>query len=182
MFGAAIAYSLAVDEPDRVAGLVAIDALPCQAALGEPDKSREKAVEEARQISTRFAAMTPKEFAAKSARRLSTMVADHTLVPQLVELAGNSTPQAVGDAYLELMTLDLRVAMRNLRARALIIVTDLTYPPEDFAGVLEAWHRQIDAIPKHVMVPIRDSRHYVMFDQASAFFGALDGFLAKLPR
>jgi pimeloyl-ACP methyl ester carboxylesterase len=181
MFGAAIAYSIALAAPDVVSGVVAIDVLPCQAALGEPTESREKAIEEARAIAARFGSMTPEQFAARSARRLSTMVVDQTRVPELVEQASRSTPRAAGDAYLDLMTLDLRDAMRNLRPQTLVVVTDLTYAPEDWDDVLSAWHRQVDTIPRHVMVPIRGSRHYVMYDQPQAFFETLDGFLAKLP-
>jgi pimeloyl-ACP methyl ester carboxylesterase len=179
MFGAALAYALAVDEPELVGGIVVIDVLPCQAALGEPDQTRADAVKEARQAHDELAAHPPNVEGLQ--RRLKTMMTDPAPARMLAEKASLSSGQAIADAYLELMTLDLREGVRKLQPLALVIVTDLTYPPEAWSYIEASWHRQIDPIPRHELVVIRGAHHYVMFDKPDEWFASLDRFLAALP-
>ncbi len=181
MFGAAVAYALAASDPDLLAGVVAIDVLPCQAALGEPGQTKAAAIAEAHTLRDQIAAIPPQDFGKASAHRLATMVHDPAIAARLADDAGHSTPWVAADAYLALMTLDVRPALATLATPFLFIATDGTYAPEDWPVIEASWHRQIDSIPHHELVIIRDSRHYVMFDQPEAFFAALDHFLAALP-
>ncbi|HOX47218.1 MAG TPA: alpha/beta hydrolase [Myxococcota bacterium] len=175
MFGGAVAYSLAVDAPDLVGGLVVIDLLPCQSALGEPDEPRAQVLAEARETHAVLASRPPS--VEQQERRLRSMVTDPALARQLAEQGSRSSARALADAFLELMQLDLRDAVRALRPPALIVVTDLTYPPEAWETILARWRLQIDPIPRHELVEVRDAHHYVMFDQPEAWFAALDRFL-----
>ena len=179
MYGAALAYSLAIDEPELVGGIVVVDVLPCQSALGEPDEPRADALKEAHQVHDELVAHPPD--AKGQERRLKRMVADPALARKLAEKAALSSGMALADAYLELMTVDLREGVRKLQPSALVIVTDLTYPPEAWPTIEASWHRQVDPIPHHELVEIRGAHHYVMYDKPDEWFSALDKFLAALP-
>ena len=179
MFGAAVAYSLAVEEPDLVGGIVAIDLLPCQSALGEPDEPRARALAEARETHRMMVAHPPS--IDRMERRLRTMMADPVRARKLAEESSRSSGAALADAYLELMQMDLRDRVRTLRPPALIVVTDLTYPPESWPYIAASWHRQIDPIPHHELVEVRGAHHYVMFDKPEEWFAAMDRFLGAVP-
>lgn len=178
MFGASIAYSLAAHEPDLISGIVVIDVLPCQSALAEPDEPRESVLAQARQIHDALASHPPS--VEGQARRLGTMMSDAAQARRIAEESVRSSPRAVADAYLELMQLDLRREVRTLRARALVLISDLSYSPEEWPKIEASWHRQIDPIPQHELVVVRASHHYIMFDQPTAWFAALDTFLRKV--
>lgn len=179
MFGAAVAYALAVEAPDLVGGIVAIDVLPCQSALGEPDEPRVQALAEAQEAYRMMVAHPPS--IDRLERRFRSMMADPVRARKLAEESSRSSGRALADAYLELMQMDLRDRVRTLRSRALVVVTDLTYPPEGWSYIAASWHRQIDPIPHHDLVEIRGAHHYVMFDKPEEWFATLDRFLDALP-
>jgi pimeloyl-ACP methyl ester carboxylesterase len=179
MFGAAVAYSLAVAEPDLVGGIVVIDTLPCQSALAEPDEPRAQALVEAQKTHDMLASRPPN--VDQMERRLRTMMTDPARARKIAEESSLSSGQSIADAYLELMQMDLRNQVRSLRSPALVVVTDLTYPPDSWSHVVASWHRQVDSIPRHELVEVRGAHHYVMFDKPEAWFAALDRFLGALP-
>jgi pimeloyl-ACP methyl ester carboxylesterase len=73
---------------------------------------------------------------------------------------------------------DLRPEVQKIVAPILAIIADIN--GEVPRPALEAsWRAQIDAIPKHELVVIEHSKHFVMLDQPEAFYAALDKFLAS---
>jgi pimeloyl-ACP methyl ester carboxylesterase len=173
MFGATVAYSLALSDPDLVGGVVAVDAPPT-VADGDPKDVAAEAEEGRRALAN----APPAEFAEMAEHRLKSMVASPEVGASLSAQAARSSPATVGEAFYDMMTLDLRPRLGEMKPRVLVIATMGNREGESRAEVEARWGAQIDRIPRHRLVVIPESRHYVMFDAPGAFFAELDRFLA----
>jgi N-formylmaleamate deformylase len=176
MFGATIAYSLALSDPDLIAGVVAVDALP---TVGDGDpKDVAAGAEEGRHD---LATASPEQFATMTNHRIASMMASPEIAARISAEAVHSSPQSVAEAFYEMMTLDLRPRLGEFRAPVLVIATMGNQKGVDRGEFDARWHRQVDLIPHHTFVVVPASKHYVMFDEPETFFDALDRFLAQTP-
>jgi pimeloyl-ACP methyl ester carboxylesterase len=176
MFGATVAYSLALSAPDLVGGVVAVDAQPT-VGDGDPQDVRAGAEEGRRALAT----ATPEKFAVMTTHRIGSMMASPEIAARVSAEAVRSSPATVAEAFYEMMTLDLRPRLAEIAAPVLVVAT-LGNQEGEGRGEFEArWHRQVDLLSHHTFVVVADSKHYVMFDDPSAFFGALDRFHATTP-
>ena len=172
MFGATVAYSLALSDPDLVGGIVAVDALP---TIGDGDPKQVMA--EAEEGRRGLAGASPEKFAKMTGRRLASMMASPEIAARIAAQAQNSSPRTVADAFYEMMTLDLRPRLGELRVPVLVIATMGNAGDETRADFETRWRSQVDRIPHHEFVVVPASRHYVMFDDPGAFFEQLDRFV-----
>jgi pimeloyl-[acyl-carrier protein] methyl ester esterase len=109
---------------------------------------------------------------------LGSMFLDPTKYESLISLSAQSDPQTTADAMFTLMQMDLRSDLGKIKAPITAIVADGGGQlPRD--KVEAAWHAQVDLIPRHDLVIIEKSKHFLMLDQPEAFYAALDAFLAK---
>jgi pimeloyl-ACP methyl ester carboxylesterase len=77
---------------------------------------------------------------------------------------------------LFIFTTDLRPDLAKIQAPVLVVAADTNGDVP--RGPLEAsWRAQIDAIPRHEIVFVEHSKHFVMLDQPAAFQASLDRFL-----
>ncbi len=173
MFGATVAYSLLCSDPDRIAGVVAIDALP---TVGVGDTASQEAEEGRHDLATADAAL----FAKMTRHRLMSMMASQTTAARVSAAAELSSPRTTADAFYEMMTLDLRPRLGELRAPILVIETLGNRVDEPRAALEQSWHRQLDRLPRATLLVVPESRHYVMFDAPDVFFRALDAFLISV--
>jgi pimeloyl-ACP methyl ester carboxylesterase len=173
MFGAVIAYWLAMTEPDLVGGVVAVDAPP---SIGQGSADPE--AEEFRRV---IRAADEAKFQRMMTRRFRSMTNDSERANRLAEKAVRSSPQVIGDAFYDMMTRDLRPQITHIRAPVLVFRTTGNIPPEALGEVEQHYREQLDPIPKHELVLVKDSKHFVMFDAPNAFFSHLDRFLASIP-
>ncbi|WP_394835913.1 alpha/beta hydrolase [Pendulispora rubella] len=170
MFGAAIAYWIAMTEPDLVGGVVAIDAPP-SFGKGAPEQ-------EAEEERDRILSADPQKYPTMVRRRLGKCMNDSARADWLAEKAGRSSSAAHAEAFFDMATRDLRPLVASIRAPVLLFRTTENIPA-DFRTEAEREYREALApIPKHEMLIVNGSRHYVMFDAPDVFFANLDRFLA----
>jgi N-formylmaleamate deformylase len=176
MFGATVAYALALSDPDLVAGIVAVDRGP---TMGDGDPKEVAA--EAEEGRRGLASASPETFAEMTKHRVAGSVASPETAARIAAEAAKSSQRTVADAFYEMMTLDLTPRLAEMKAPVLVIATmgssGAKVDGDERAAFEASWHRQIDRIPRHTFVVIPGSRHYVMFDDPKAFFEQLDRFL-----
>ena len=175
MFGATVAYWLAMTDPDLVGGVIAIDEPPSR-----PTGERGDAAE-TEKIYRSLLSATPAAFAAMSRRRSATMVADQAQGRALGDAAARSTQKAAAEAFYEMMMLDLRGGIPKIRAPVLVLLSTVHIPKSAWPDYDRMFRDQLAPIPHHEIVVIEGARHYVMFDAPGEFFRRVDTFLATLP-
>jgi pimeloyl-ACP methyl ester carboxylesterase len=170
MYGAQVAYWLAMTNPDLVGGVIAIDAPPSRSD-GTPDP-------EAAEGRDGMAKAKPQQFAKGVTRRIGSMMADQTKAKALAEKAAKSTQSVCAETFFDMMTRDLRSQIPNIKSPVLTVLTTGNLPAEIEPEVEKMYQEQLAPIPHHELLVVKDAKHYVMYDQPDAFFAALDRFLA----
>ncbi len=164
--GGFIALWLAEAEPELVGPTIAVDAPP---ALGSDPGSIAMAVQQGAQ----WKAMTRSDFADATRDMFLAMANDaRTVTPVIAEVV-RSDRRAFADAYVELFHTDLRADLPRIQARVLVVLADGPYQDQIRA--------QVAAIPAREVIVVPRTRHFVMFDDPTGFFRAVDAFLAKAP-
>jgi N-formylmaleamate deformylase len=174
MFGATVAYWIAMTYPDLLGGVLAIDAPPSRSS-GDPDE-----LAEAREGKQTLLSATPAEFAKRKRRRAASEVLDGGRGVLLGDAAAQSSQRVAAEAFYEMMTLDLRSEIRKIKVPVLVLVSTKQVPKEHQVEYEAFFREQLAPIPDHELVPIQGAKHYLMFDAPDAFFQQLDGFLAKV--
>jgi N-formylmaleamate deformylase len=173
--GGFLAWWLAATAPERVAAVVAVEGVPFLSDLFSPGATADSARPQARMLQAMMAGMSRQQFAAHNRAQLASMITDPVEVDRLSGPGGQSDPVVVGAAVHEMMTTDLREVVAAVRAPSLLIVGGAFDP----AAARVAAERQLARVPRHQVVVVDGARHFVMLDQPSAFFAAVDGFLAR---
>ncbi|WP_394825713.1 alpha/beta fold hydrolase [Pendulispora albinea] len=174
MFGGAMAFWLAMTEPDLVGGVVAVDAPPSM-GNGAADADTEE--------HRRALLMADSEkFARMTKRRMETSVLDPERANWLVERAVRSSPRAIADAFYDMATRDLRPQIGTIRAPVLVLRTTGNIPRDDLLEAERYYRDQLAPIANHELVMVEGAKHYVMFDAPETFFAHLDRFLARGPQ
>jgi N-formylmaleamate deformylase len=176
MFGGTVAFMVAMAEPDLVGGVVSVDSPPSRGAGNADDAA------EAQEGRKGLTDAPPERFAKMMAGRFKSMMADPERAKLFVDRVAKSSQAEVPDAFYDMMTRDLRVEIPKIRAPVLVFMTQGNLPPPAWPIVKEQWEAQLAAIPKHELVVVPNSKHYVMFDAPDAFFGPFDRFLASAPK
>lgn len=171
VFGAAVAYWLAMTEPELLGGVIAIDAPPSR-ATGDVE-----AEAEARQGAKALAEAPPERFAQMLTRRLASSMKDQVQAERLARTLVRSDPAVISEAFLDMMTRDLRGAISRIRAPVLVVLTTGNLPAEAVPAVEGMIREQLAPVARHEVVLVPQSRHYVMFDAPQVFFEQLDRFL-----
>jgi pimeloyl-ACP methyl ester carboxylesterase len=174
--GGFMTFWVAETDPDLLAGAVAVDGAPFFGSLMDPKATVESSTEGAKAMRDRMTG-SPEQFAAGIHAFSGSMMNDPAKNAALIDSWAKSDPKTTGEAMFFLMQTDLRPELAKIKAPVLTIVADGNGQiPRDALDA--SWHAEIDAVPHHELVVIEHSKHFVMLDQADAFYVALDKFLA----
>ncbi|MFT3712890.1 MAG: alpha/beta hydrolase [Archangium sp.] len=170
MFGASVAWWLAESEPALIGGVFSIDTPPSR-FNGEIDP-------EAAEGRDALSHAPPERFAKMMRSRFSRLMNDQTIAARLADQAVRSTPAVMADGFYDSMTRDLR-DVSSIRAPVMCLLTTESVPPEVREPQQELFRAQLSQIAKHELVVVPGAHHYVMFDDPTVYFSALDKFLAE---
>jgi pimeloyl-ACP methyl ester carboxylesterase len=174
--GGFLAYWIAETAPALIGAAVAVDGAPNLGTLMDPTATAEAIRTRAEAFTGPMATMPPEQFRAAIQGFLGRSIANTTEAARLGVAASRSDPRTVSNAMLFIFTTDLRPDLAKIQAPVLVVAADTNGDVP--RGPLEAsWRAQIDAIPRHEIVFVEHSKHFVMLDQPAAFQASLDRFL-----
>ncbi len=182
--GGFVALWIAATAPDLVGGVVAVDGVPFLPALVSPDATVSQSRAIAASIRDRMAGLSQEAFAAQNRASLAHMITAPADVDRVARDGARSDPRAVGLAVYEVMTTDIRTAMRRIRAPALLIAAGGAVGPEERTGLAARYEAQVKSIARHRVVVAERARHFVMLDDPDFLSGQIEAFLreARRPR
>lgn len=175
--GAFMAYWLAATEADRVAGVVAVDGLPFLGALGNPAATPDSLREQAEQLASFMASLTPEQYAQQNRMALASMISAAEDVERVAVSGNLSDPASVGRAVAEMMTTDLRPLMSAIQAPLVLIQAADSGAT---ASGRQAFAEQIAAVPSHRHLVAESGRHFVQLDDPDFVHKVVLELLAEL--
>ncbi|GAC1305665.1 MAG: hypothetical protein NVSMB19_17270 [Vulcanimicrobiaceae bacterium] len=183
---------MGAEHSNVVRGFVSVDGTPVLPTLAQATAEQRAAF--ADRMGARIAALTPGQFAAAQQTIVPTMVTDPSEAARVAALTATSDPAATGAYARDLYAADLRPQLKNLTVPTLEIAL-VPASPAPFEGPeavskstseRAADYRSFYAslfigAPNVRVVPITDSKHFVMIDRPQPLFDEISRFIASLP-
>ncbi len=179
--GGTLSLAFAADHSDKIAGVVAVDGLPVFPGTERMtgDRAPLAANLRAQMSGTREQFVAGQQAYMRQIGSISETTAD-----KLAELTSRSDAQATVDFAAQVMALDLRPRLGDIKVPVVEVspfhAPDLAAMGIDEAGKANYYRMLLSGVEKLDVVSISPARHFVMFDQPEKFAAALDGALASM--
>jgi N-formylmaleamate deformylase len=178
--GGMMAFWVAETAPADVGPIIAVDGLPYFSALRNPAATPESTRPGAEKLRAMYAALSAEKFVANNHQFLAAMITDSTNVDKVASLGDKSDPKAVGQAFFDLVTTDLRPGAKSIQAPVLLIGSDADADDDAMrAKIHEAYSAQIADVPHHKLVFAPTARHFIQLDSPDFFYGEIETFLKE---
>ncbi|MCX5745782.1 MAG: alpha/beta fold hydrolase, partial [Proteobacteria bacterium] len=164
--GGFFAFWVAVTEPDLVGPIVNLDATPNFYADASVLSLRTKA--------DQWLAQGKAEFADTLRNYYNGMSRDRKRLGRVIEDVVRSDQHAYVESFMEMAKYDLVAKVPVIKSGVLSVLSDGAY-------FYEFVKQQTAKIRDAKTVMLKDTRHFVFFDDQPGFFRALDAFLAAHP-
>jgi pimeloyl-ACP methyl ester carboxylesterase len=161
--GGFIAYWLASYHPDLTGPVIVVDAGP--ALSGD--------LEEAKELRSRWKNVSDEEFSTQTRIAYASMTRQPKKMESVIAKVAKSDRRAFADAIYEMVTTDLTEQVSEIKSPVLILAADGMFQKR-IAG-------QIKDIPKHEMIVLKGTKHFLMYDDEAAYNRAIDTFLEAHP-
>jgi N-formylmaleamate deformylase len=176
--GGMMAFWVAETDPAEVGPIISLDGLPFFSALMDPSATRESILPRAEQLRSMYAGLPADQFIANNHKFLSNMITAPANVDLVASLGDKSDPKAVGQAFYDIVTTDLRPGLKSIQAPVLLIGAGASASDEAMKAKLQqAYAVQIAAVPHHKLVFAPTARHFIQLDDPDFFYRETDDFL-----
>jgi len=178
--GGMMSFWLAETAPTEVGPIISVDGVPFYSALMDPSATHESMLPRAEQIRAMYAGLPADQFIANNHQFTAMMITASSNVDFVVSLADKSNAKAVGQAFYDLVTTDLRPGLKSIQAPLLLIGSDAMATDEtEKAKIHESYAAQIAAVPHHKLVFAPKARHFVQLDDPDFFYRETEAFLKE---
>lgn len=175
--GGEAALMLAARHPDRVGGVMVVDALPFYSLLLDGNATVETAQPRAAAFRDMLLAAPPEQADAMQAEAIGRLVKNRGARMALIGAGRRSDRRTIANATYELMMTDLRPELSRIQAPVHVVYAwDRAYgvPAADIDRLFGAAYI---GLPNRRLTRIDDSFHFIMLDQPAQFAQAVDEFL-----
>ena len=177
--GGEVALLLAAQHPELPGRVAVVDALPFFSLLFNPQATPESVTPQASQFRQMLLSATDARFASQQQQGLARLVKTDAVREQLVNATLTSDRQTLADATFEIMTLDLRPQLPQIR-----VPVSVFYAWDPLYGIPAA---QVDALYQQAyaglagvkLTRIDNSFHFMMYDQPVEFAKQVQAFLSR---
>lgn len=181
--GSALSVWFAQSHSGLIRGVFGVDGLPVFPGTENMTTEQRNAMAEGGRA--QFAHADHATFSAQQTQYMRFMgVIDEKVADQLATESAKSDPVSVGDYMAELLKMDMR---KDLPAISVPVAVVSPYYAPDFAranmsaDTKHAYYRSLmQGTPQLSIVPINNSRHFPMYDQATQFHDELVRFIDAL--
>ncbi|HTE27782.1 alpha/beta fold hydrolase [Flavitalea sp.] len=172
--GGNLGVDIAAEMPDRVAGLIIIESLPCMRELMMPGVPA-SSVTYNNSYNTRLLVVSPEDFK----KMVNGTSAYMTNVTSKVEELNNWSIKADRKTYVygytDLLKLDLRDRLSAINTQTLIL--GASFP--DKKVILSNYEKQYSNLKNKEIVIADSSKHFIMFDQPAWLYAQVNNYLNK---
>lgn len=176
--GGFLGFWIAATAPDLVGGLVAVDGVPFLPGLGNPAATADSAKAQAEQLKSLYASLSNAQLVAQTRMALATLITSPTDIEQAAGWAAKADAATAGLAIAELSTTDLRETVAAITVPTLLIGASGAAPESMRPAFAKAYEAQVSRVKGARVIMADKARHFIMFDDPSFLFAALDQFLA----
>lgn len=168
--GGGMALLLAADYPELVSKIIVVDALPCLAAIQNPNFVSNPHPDCSPFIK-RFQSMTDEQFYKMQQQNMSSMMTDTVHLKEVIQWSVQSDRKTMAEIYCQFLNLDMRQTISSVQCASLILLE------APFKGMSDAVAAQFKNIKDAQLVYATKGLHFIMYDDTAWYFEQLDKFL-----
>jgi pimeloyl-ACP methyl ester carboxylesterase len=177
--GGAWAMMVASRNPGLVSKVMVVDMLPFMGAMfAGPAATPESVRPVAEQIRAGIAGSTGDQRKAATERTIATMVRTESLRPAAVAHSMQSDGAVSGQAMYDLMTTDLRPALKEIKVPMRVLWVRSPDAPVTDEQMAQFYRLSYANAPQAVLTQVPNSYHFIMWDAPEAFQREVKAFLA----
>lgn len=170
---------LAARHPDLVGRLMVVDMMPFMGAMfGPPGATPEQVRPIADQILAGIRTATPEARRAMAEQTIAGMIRTEDRRPQAVQHSLDSNSDVSGRAFHELIVTNLTPELARITAPVTVLYVTPTGAPLTDAQLDAYYTAAYSTVPRHRLIRVPDSAHFIMLDQPARFFSEIDAFLS----
>lgn len=174
--GGGLALYIASSQQNLVKGIVVVDALPCLAALYNPNFQTKKIVpEEFNEFESQMRKMDEKQFYRQAYISATSLTSDSLRYDDLVKWSLSSDRTTYAHMYYEYSNIDLRPIIPNISVPTLVL---LEHPFKKIAPMVE---QQFCNLPNIRLEYANKGLHFIMFDDWEWYIQQIMDFLNDRP-
>ena len=190
--GGFLALKFGIDHAALLRGVVAVDGLPILPPFSQMTADQRNTTVD--MMTTQMKAAPSAQFLAQQKATIATMVTSPADADRVATLSAKSDQGATAEYFGELSKSDLRPDLAKLTVPTLEIAPVPTVPlpyegPQAQTATMadretgyKAFYTSLfPGAPNVTVVPIANSKHFVMIDQPKALFDAITSFVSTLP-
>jgi len=172
--GAFMTFHLGATEPDLVGPLIAVDGLPCFAAMFMDNVTPEK-LKEAEKFGQALGDAKREDFLKQQRFMVSMWLKDKAKQDLVAKWAEDSDQKTVGKAMAELMSRDLREEIAKIKTPVLLLAAPYDRKDEKTPGKIKD---QLAKVRNKKVAFAPKAGHFIMFDEPEWMFKEMETFLA----
>jgi pimeloyl-ACP methyl ester carboxylesterase len=177
--GGLIALMLARDHADVVERLMVVDVPAYFSVLINPFATATSMAPFAQHSRRSYVERSKLDLHEDIRRTTEKLVRDSAHADRIIRWGVASDRQTTADVMAEVMVTDLRGDLQRIEAAVDVIYTWDRTTPASKLGLDQVYASSYAGLRNGRKVRIDDARHYVMFDQPAAFYGAVEAWLAR---
>lgn len=177
--GGIIALLLARDHADVVDRLMVVDVPAYFSVLINPFATAPSMAPFAQHSRRSYADRSKSDLQEDIRRTTEKLVRDPAHMDRIIKWGVESDQQTTADVMAEVMVTDLRGDLQRIEAPVDVIYTWDRTTPASKLGLDQVYTSSYSGLRDGRKLRIDDARHYVMFDQPAAFYGAVEASLAR---
>ncbi|WP_223606517.1 alpha/beta fold hydrolase [Chryseobacterium sp. OSA05B] len=170
--GGGLAMALAADYPELISKIVVVDALPCLAALSNPNFTSKENNDCTSTINT-LKAMSDEQFKQMQTGMIPRLVADPAMQETVIDWSVKSDRTTFAKMYCDFSNTDLREKIKTIQCPSLILLESY------FVNFKPAIENQYKNLKNADMRYASKGLHFIMYDDKEWYFVQLNNFLSS---
>lgn len=182
--GGFLAMWMAAENKQLVDKLIIVDALPFLAGASAPQMTEAVAKNAYSMMKTYFTSLDSTSFAITQNMTIKSMLKNEDFLEALIGQSMRSDRRTLGTTMYELMSTDLRDDVSEIEVPGLVLTGWMdeinSTENEKLNEKLNIYKDQYHQWKSATLVVVENASHFIMLDNANAFFAEIDAFIANL--
>lgn len=170
--GGGLALAIAADYPELAGKIVIVDALPCLAAMSDPNFSS-KENNDCSSTITQLTAMNDEQFRKMQAQAIPRLLADPSMQETVIGWSVKSDRKTFAKMYCDFLNTDLREKIKNIQCPSLILLESF------FVNLKPTIESQYRNLKNANMQYASKGLHFIMYDDKDWYLSQLTNFLSS---
>lgn len=170
--GGGLALAIAADYPELAGKIVIVDALPCLAAMSDPNFSS-KENNDCSSTITQLTAMNDEQFRKMQAQAIPRLLADTSMQETVIGWSVKSDRKTFAKMYCDFFNTDLREKIKNIQCPSLILLESF------FVNLKPTIESQYRNLKNTNMQYASKGLHFIMYDDKDWYLNQLTNFLSS---